>query len=257
MIPKIIHYVWLGENKLSPSAKHCINSWRHYLPDYEIKCWNENNFDINCSNWTKQAYKHKKYSLVSDYIRHWAIYNMGGVYFDTDVEVYRSLDVFMKLDFFSAVEYYPNLYSKYKEKLVDSTDIPYNLEAGVPGFNILAAAFGASKGNEFIKDCLQFFDTHSFVRKDGTLFTDYINPQIMANLLIKYGFRYRNEKQILHNGQCIIFPSNVFASDRHQRTSDSYLMHWNDSSWIDKSSLSWIRKLSLWLQINCPSIFRK
>lgn len=92
MIPKVIHYCWFGHNDLPPLAKKCIASWRKFLPDYEIKEWNESNFDVNTIPYTAQAYKHKKYAFVSDYARFKILYEHGGIYFDTDVEVIKPMD---------------------------------------------------------------------------------------------------------------------------------------------------------------------
>lgn len=92
MIPKIIHYCWFGGNPLPESAKKCIASWRKFLPDYEIKEWNESNFDVNIIPYTAEAYKAKKYAFVSDYARFYILYKYGGLYFDTDVEVIRNMD---------------------------------------------------------------------------------------------------------------------------------------------------------------------
>ena len=92
MIPKTIHYCWFGRGELTPLAKKCIASWRHFFPDYEIKEWNEDNFDVNCIPYTADAYKAGKYAFVSDYARFWVLYHFGGVYFDTDVEVIRPMD---------------------------------------------------------------------------------------------------------------------------------------------------------------------
>ena len=92
MIPKKIHYCWFGRNPLPESAKKCIASWRKYFPDYEIIEWNEDNYDVNKIPYTQQAYAAKKYAFVSDYARFDILYQHGGIYFDTDVEVIKSFD---------------------------------------------------------------------------------------------------------------------------------------------------------------------
>ena len=92
MIPKVIHYCWFGRNPLPPLAVKCIGSWRKFLPDYEIREWNEDNFDVNAIPYTREAYEAKKYAFVSDYARFKILYEHGGLYFDTDVEVIRPLD---------------------------------------------------------------------------------------------------------------------------------------------------------------------
>ena len=92
MIPKVIHYCWFGHNPLPPLAIKCIESWKKYLPDYEIKEWNEDNFDVNIIPYTSEAYAAGKFAFVSDYARFWILYHYGGIYFDTDVEVIRPMD---------------------------------------------------------------------------------------------------------------------------------------------------------------------
>ena len=92
MIPKIIHYCWFGGKPLPKSAQKCIASWKKYCPDYEIKQWNEDNFDINMNGYTKMCYREKKFAFLSDYARLVIICNEGGIYFDTDVEVIKNID---------------------------------------------------------------------------------------------------------------------------------------------------------------------
>ena len=92
MIPKVIHYCWFGGNPLPNIAVKCINSWKKYFPDYEIIEWNESNFDLFSCDYCREAYDAKKWAFVSDYARFKILYEHGGVYFDTDVEVIKSMD---------------------------------------------------------------------------------------------------------------------------------------------------------------------
>ena len=104
MIPKTIHYCWFGRNPLPEDAIMCINSWKKYLPDYEIKEWNEDNFDVYMIPYTAEAYAAKKYAFVSDFARFWILYNYGGLYFDTDVEVIKPIDDIIAKGNFMAYE---------------------------------------------------------------------------------------------------------------------------------------------------------
>ena len=103
-IPKVIHYCWFGRNPLPSLAEMCIASWRKYLPDYEIKEWNEDNFDVNITTYTEEAYRAKKYAYVSDYARFWVLYHYGGVYFDVDVEVVKPIDDILERGPFMGLE---------------------------------------------------------------------------------------------------------------------------------------------------------
>ena len=92
MIPKIIHYCWFGKGEKSKLAKKCIESWKKYCPDFKIIEWSEDNFDVNLIDYTRFTHKNKLYAYLSDYVRLWAIFNHGGIYFDTDVELIKPLD---------------------------------------------------------------------------------------------------------------------------------------------------------------------
>lgn len=91
-IPKVIHYCWFGGNPIPRKMQQCIDSWSRFCPDYEIKRWDECNFDVHMNKYTEKAYKEKKYAYLSDYARLWIIQQEGGIYLDTDVELLGSID---------------------------------------------------------------------------------------------------------------------------------------------------------------------
>ncbi len=254
MIPKIIHYVCLDSGKLTPSARKCIDSWKKHMPDWEIICWDENNFDLSSVAWTKEAVEKKKWSLASDYIRHYALYEYGGVYMDTDVQIFKPFDEFLKYDFFTSVEFHPKLYSQFGINWIDKNGNKLSGLDSVGGLGLLAALIGASKGNSFIKECMDFFGERHFIKEDGSLFQDLINPAIMANLLEKRGFKFFDKEQSL-DGNIKIFDSSVFAGDIATKTKDSYSMHWCDSSWRD--NLSSKDKIIRFLKTRFPSLYKK
>ena len=142
-IPKIIHYCWFGNSPKTKLVKKCIASWQKYLPEYEIREWN--NADIlNCNNqYVQEAYKAKKWAFISDYFRLYALYNYGGIYFDTDNEVFKSFDEFLHLDFFSGYENFNGLISPF------------------------TAVVGAKKGNSIIKDLLDEYNDLHFIKPNG------------------------------------------------------------------------------------------
>lgn len=255
MIPKIIHFVWLGGGEFTPSVKRCINSWKQFMPDYEIKCWNENTFDINSVAWVKEAIEKKKWSLASDYIRHYAIYTEGGIYMDTDVQVYKNFDEFLSNSFFTSVEFHPNDFKNKGISQIDKFGNPLRKGEAICGIGLLAALYGAEKGNPFIKECMDYFGNRHFVNNDGSLYMDIINPAIMATLLNDYGFKYIDKKQDLGKG-IVVYPSSVFAGDISTRTANSYSMHWCDSSWRSED-FGLIDKIRLKLKIYFPQLFRK
>jgi len=141
-IPKVIHYCWFGGNEKSKLIKKCIDSWKKYCPDYEIKEWNESNFDIEINNYVKEAYEAKKWAFVSDYARLWIVYNYGGIYLDTDVELIKSLDNLLN---------YKAYFGSEDGKLINT-----------------GLGFGAIKDNEFVKKIKDDYEYIHFIKDDGT-----------------------------------------------------------------------------------------
>ena len=104
MIPKIIHYCWLSNDPIPEKLQSCMNSWKKQLPDYEFKLWNFSSFDINSSQWVKEAFNAKKYAFAADYIRLYAVYNYGGIYMDMDIEVIKSFNPLLDREYILGYE---------------------------------------------------------------------------------------------------------------------------------------------------------
>ena len=140
-IPKVIHYCWFGRKQLPKDAVDCIESWKKYYPDYEIVEWNEDNFNVNICDYVKEAYAEKKWAFVSDYARFWILYNYGGLYFDTDVEVIkRASDIIAKGSFMG------------NEYGLEQNTVLVN-----PGLGM-----GAEKGLAFFKTVLDYYNNIHF-----------------------------------------------------------------------------------------------
>ena len=176
----------------------------------------------------------RKWSLASDYIRHFALYTEGGIYMDTDVKVFRPFDEFLSWDFFSSVEYHPTYFLSQGIHQIDDAGVVRRDGDIVAGLRLLAALIASKKANPFIKECLDYYGSRHFIQEDGSLYVDVINPGIMAMLATKYGFRYKDEDQLL-DGNMMVYSSSIFAGDPATRSKESYSMHYCDGSWREKT----------------------
>lgn len=218
MIPKIIHYCWFGRGPLPKLAQKCIDSWRKYLPDYEIREWNEDNFDVNIIPYTAEAYQLKKYAFVSDYARFWILFHYGGIYFDTDVEVIKPIDDIIKRGPFMGFE----------------TD-PTNGFAAcrvAPGLGL-----GANMGNGMIKKFLDWYDSKHFEMKDLT--KDQITVVTIATSVLKEN-GLKAEKGIQKVEDIWIYPREYFCpinvtTNHLTITKNTRTIHHYAGSWINES----------------------
>ena len=170
MIPKKIHYCWFGRGEMPELARKCIASWKKYLPEYEIKEWNEDNFDINSYPYVREAYENRRYAFVTDVVRLHALYYEGGVYMDTDVEVLKPLDSILNYEIVSGFE--------------SETQIPTGLMASHPKM-------------PFMLELLQDYDNLHFVKTDGTLDLT-TNVDRITQHCQKYGIILNNTYQTVN-----------------------------------------------------------
>ena len=211
MIPKIIHYCWFGRNPLTPLAQRCIASWRQFFPDYEIREWNEDNFDVNIIPYTDEAYKVGKYAFVSDYARFWVLYKYGGVYFDTDVEVIRPMDDVVERGPFMGFE-------------LMGDKIAVN-----PGQGL-----AAEPGMLLYKTILNRYEHLSFLLPDESINPCMMIPMV-TELLVKEGLK--GNGVIEHVADVDIYPPDWFnpyddAMGRLQTTDNTRTVHWYAKSWL-------------------------
>ena len=241
MIPKIIHHCWFGGKPLPRSALRCINSWRKYFPDYEIRQWNELNYDVRVIPYTAEAYDAGKFAFVSDYARFDILYQHGGIYFDTDVEVIKSFDGILKNGAFMGCE----------------TD---GGEKGIqinPGLGI-----AAEPGLDIYKDILEYYSKKHFLNPDGSM-----NPETIVKkttkVLIAHGLK--NIQGIQKLETISIYPSDYFNPFQDSTgvltiTENTHSIHWYAKSWIDpgaklRSRLT--RPLHRLFGVDCFDRFKK
>jgi len=236
MIPKKIHYCWLGKNELPDAIKKTIDTWKAIMPDYELVCWDENKFDINSVACVKDAYNSKRWAFASDYIRLYAVYTEGGIYLDTDVIVRKRFDNFLNFSFFSGIEAHAGSYSpeypkvlKYRKPL--NKIIPDVIWAGIN-----SGIFGAEKGNPLLKDLIDWYlDNQNEIKPSKldlqTESFEYIAPEIFATIAENYGFdRTKNILQKL-DGNMAIFPTSTFGSNANQLSESTYAVHCISGTW--------------------------
>jgi len=209
MIPKIIHYCWFGHGEMPELTQRCIASWHKYMPDWEYKLWNEDNFDVNLVHYTKEAYEAKKYAFVSDYVRLWALYNEGGLYMDVDFEVYKPFDDLMHQKAFAGFE--------------GSKHLP-----------VMMGVVASRAGGIWVKEMLDAYQNRHFIRPDGSLDMT-TNVQFITAIMSKNGFVQDGKEQYYKDLH--VFPV-VFFSPRHTtgeyiRTDNTYCEHLGLGSWAE------------------------
>lgn len=227
MIPQIIHYCWFGGNPLPESAKKCIASWKKFLPDYEIKEWNESNYDVHKIPYIHEAYEAKKYAFVSDYARFDILYQFGGIYFDTDVEVIAPMNHIIEKGNFMGREAGAFIGAKYSQS--------YKSESVNPGLGL-----GVNRSHPIYRDLLDGYSLRHFRNEDGTLDTTTIVEYTTLYLLQK-GMDDINDRAIEVN-DITIYPSDVFCPMDHTKanllktTPNTVSIHHYDCSWMDRNT---------------------
>lgn len=218
MIPKIIHYCWFGGKVIPKEYQRCILSWKKYLSDYEIKRWDESNFDVNQIPFTKEAYSVGKFAYVSDYARLKIIYEEGGIYFDTDVEVIKSFDDILSKGAFMGFEKNSNI----------KKDEMLNVNVGL--------GFAVEPHHPIIKEILHFYESHHYIYPDGHREQITI-VKIVTEILKKHGLSNSDTPQTVEG--ITIYPWDYFCpieflSSKLEISDSTHTIHHYSASWMSR-----------------------
>lgn len=213
-IPKIIHFCWVGGNPKPQSVLYCIESWKRLCPDYEIREWNETNYDFTKNEYMRQAYEAKKWGFVPDYARLDIVYTYGGIYFDTDVELLQSLDGLLDREGFMGFE--------------NTGDGEFFVNCG--------HGFGAVPHNEVIRQARDLYDQISFLNEDGTpnlIASPYFTTQSLRQIGLKQENRDQQLPGMTVYASDVLCPKN-FRTGKVKRTSRTVSIHHFTASWVDE-----------------------
>jgi len=210
LIPKTIHYCWFSGNPIPKELQKCIDTWKRFCPDYEIIRWDESNYDIHKSLYMEQAYAHKKWGFVSDYARLDILYQYGGIYLDTDVELIRNLDELLYQPAFCGVEKWGNINS--------------------------GGCVAGQAGNSVIKEILSSRKNIRFTNEDGTLNLTTCG-YYETRVFVKLGLQLNGTTQVIGNGMMSVYSPDFFhpfdyISGETHITENTYSIHHFSGSWL-------------------------
>ncbi len=215
MIPKTIHYCWFGGNPLPPLAEKCIKSWKKYCPDFEIVRWDESNFDVNCCKYTSEMYKQKKWAFLTDYVRLKVVYDNGGIYLDTDVEVIKPLTELLANVAFMGLE------------------TTHSINTGL--------GFGAEKHHWFVGENMKYYENWDYSCPIETC------PVITTRLLKPYGIDCHS-KEIQKYKNLTIYPVEFFCPKEFETgiikaSKNTYTIHHFNASWHDEKTRQSVKNM--------------
>lgn len=232
MIPKIIHYCWFGRGLMPKSQKDCIRGWKRLMPDYTFMRWDESTFPLDKYPLAKYACEAKRYALASDVCRYNVLAEYGGIYLDTDVELFQRLDKFLDCNFFSAIELYNEFESEHvREQYLNEDGTAKDPTQDVPRLEILTSTMGCVPQFKLICDIRDWYNSAEASYERALNYRDWVNnDRMVARYLTQYGFRYVDETQHLQNNM-IVYGTGLFGYAFCPNLHYEVSFHHNAATW--------------------------
>jgi len=238
-IPKIIHYCWLSGDPFPNDIAQYIHNWKQRLPDYQLMLWDQKQFDIHSVPWVERAVQTKKWAFAADYIRLYALYNYGGIYLDSDVEVLKPFDDLLARPYFIGFE----------------TNYP----------RIEAAVMGAQQGTPWIRDIMHFYESTSFHPEWPTLKIPILPEVLYSRLSENYQIKHTDNKEALshlNQNEIGILSKEYFSPKNHKNgtikiAKVTYTIHHFSNQWVPRSADFYVRLYSTLVKIPGYKKFHK
>lgn len=224
MIPKVLHYCWFSGEPYPPQVEECLASWKALLPDFSFRIWDKVSLCGMSSDYLKEALDKGKWACAADYVRLYALYQYGGVYMDTDVQLFRSLTPMLQNAAFIGKEF------------------SIHFEGRLSSQYLTSHCFGAEKGHPFVKDCLDYFEGRHFVQSQNERlpmslrYSPVLLPYVQSEIARLYGYDERpsSQKVQLCKDGLVIYPSHYF--DALTVRDETVCRHLALGSWRDRKS---------------------
>ena len=232
MIPRIIHYCWFGKGLMPQSQKKCIEGWKKLMPDYQIMRWDESTFDLERYPLAKYACEVKKYALASDVCRYNVLSQYGGIYLDTDVEVFKRFDDYLSCNFFTAIELYNEFtQERIAERFLHEDGSPIDPSKDVPRLEVLTSTMGCCPGFEMIVKIRDYYNSVEATPERALHYREWVNnDRLVARYCAERGFRYKDETQHFGDGM-IVYGTGLFGHAFCVNPDFSVSYHHNAATW--------------------------
>lgn len=237
MEKKYIHYCWFGDKPFPKLGEKCLESWKKYLPDFEIIKWTEENVNLEECPFIKEAYEQKKWAFIADYVRAKALKEYGGIYFDTDMEVIKKIDHLFNCNTFLGVE--------------DT------------GYVAVGVWYEKEKNAILPTKLLKIYQSMDGFHVEKM--SSFSIPILLSKELNEFGLKEGKKKIQILKQDIHIYPRDYFYPYSYDHTNNTFtdntcMIHYYDASWIpvkERIEINLVRKIGKKKTFAILAVYRK